>query len=354
MKTATLVWMAAGEVYHREDDNVSRVTHFRDEADKVRLASLFVPPEEGWLPNLGVINVYRPEEAKFLAYVEDALKARLEIRERISKSTEDVRLQVEGVNVTVTPSDRLRVFDQLYMVKGKPVAPKYFGVNGFRRTSADVFILANAARMKLGKSLITELPTYFKAYASDVERYEDCIRENSLKMTGAWALSFADALKSTINILTCGGTQSTLRRLFKDGPGQKLFAIFELDRLYRKLHIIERIISGEFPYGPIMATEIRKNLVNIDDPKDWKIKADPKDVETYLTDPKKGGKKNDPKIAAKDEMTNVKLRHRSIVVRVSFKAVLENNLGSLAPLSHEEFCKEEEALLKKHNITLVE
>ena len=348
--------MAIASIHHREEDNVSRQTHFKDDADRIRLTVKMAQRPEGWIPSLGIPNVYQPSDKAILKKYQDetvkGLGSLLTALEADSNGDATYTLD-DGIKVTVTKEARILAFRKMYMdAKGKFIVPEYFGVNCFRRFN--VLLEANAIRLRRKDALILEIPVLFTKYGSDAERFEACVLENTLKMAGALKPSYQDMLLSTIKLLQCGSNQSTIRRLHGAGLGQKLFALAELNRLYPKTKVAERVANGEIEFGPLGKEEIRK-LMDTANASAWKISAPEKDVESFLLNPK-AAEGNKPKMAKREELEGVATRSPIKLIQFTMDCALKNNLGALAkfgePAVAEKLNAAIDKVLKEYKIEL--
>ena len=292
-------------------DNVSRVGNpFADDSDRKQLAGALM---DGWNPVLGLIGVYKLSKEQ----AAQGVKEREVIHEGLKAATDDFAITYEGKQVNVSASDVLRVWEDTFCnAKGKVKSPDYGQVFGFRRNH--VLPEVNAARRKMGLELISEIPVVIREYASDLDRYEDCIKENTHKNFGTRVLSNADRVHAAQKLFFEGSTQSHMRKVFKDGMGQKLHALCQLDRDYSTLTIIERVVKGDLDFGPLDKEDMRKLTAE---------GAEAKDVDSYLKNPKV--KKNDKKMASKTKIETAAKQFPVALVARTLQAVLDDNLESL-------------------------
>lgn len=307
--------MVALALIHAFDaDNVSRVGNpFADVADRKQLAGALI---DGWKPSLGVIGVYKLSKEQQA----QGVKERTAIRESLKAAEEDFSVTYEQKQITVSASDCLRAWEGIFLTdKGKIIVPQYGQVFGFRRKL--VLPEVNAVRRKLKKPAIDALPVHLKTYENDLERYEDCITENTQKNVGTRALSNVDRVHAAQKLFFEGSTQSNMRKVFKDGMGQKLYALCTLDKNHASLNIVERVVNGDLDFGPLGKEEMRKL---------HEESAEAKEVDVYLKNPKE--KKNEKKMAAKSKISTAAKQFPVELVARTLQAVLDDNLESLNPL----------------------
>jgi len=312
--STNLPMMQLARVHAFSADNVSRVGNpFADANDRKQLAGALI---DGWNPNLGLIGIYKLSKEQSA----QGVKERETIHAGLKAATDDVAVAHEGKQITVSASDCLREWEDLFCnAKGKVKSPEYGQVFGFRR----MLLLpeVNAVRRKLGLTAIAEIPYLLKTYENELERFEDCIVENTHKNYGTRALSNVDRVSAAQKMFFEGCTQSRMRYVFKDGTGQKLYALCQLDRNHNSLKVIERVVKGELDFGPLDKEKMRKLQEE---------GAEAKAVDAYLKNPKE--KKNEQKMAAKSKIVTCAKQFPIKLVAQVLTAVLEDKLESLNPL----------------------
>ena len=295
-------------------DNVSRVGNpFADDKDKKVLAGALI---DGWDEVLGLIGVYKLSKEQGLqgAMEREAVLAEL------TEAVEDFDVTYEGKKVTVSASDILRSWKEMFCnAKGKVKVPTYGQVFGFRRKA--LLPEVNAVRRKLDLDPIEELPCRVRSYACDMDRFADCIKENTHKNFGTRALSNVDRVNAAQKLFFEGSTQSHMRKIFKDGMGQKLHALCALDNAHQSLKVVERIVKGELLFGGLDKEDMRK-LLNEG--------AEAPLVDEYLKNPKK--KKNADKMAAKTKIATAASQFPVKLVARVCKAIIEDKMESLNDL----------------------
>lgn len=133
----------------------------------------------------------------------------------------------------------LNVFEEVHVENGKIRVPEFVGVTGNRRDS--VFLQAMIARRKENLPITVDVPVIIRHYNSPLERLIDQVGENELKSLGFNPTTDVDKLIAAKEAVEMGAIQSDLRKVFKDGTGQKLWGVIRLNALYPELRIIERM-----------------------------------------------------------------------------------------------------------------
>jgi hypothetical protein len=319
-----MLWIALAEIVYIAQHNFSRMTgnFFRDENDQKNLITkLFT----GWDDTLGHLKVRELTKEE----VEIAILLRESEWEVLKKETQDFSITFFGdeAKTTVTPSEKLRIFEQMYTKNGKVIKPKYEGIYGFRRNS--VITLVNTFRFKKALPLIENVPCSVVSYDNPkgLDRIADCIRENEGKLEGAKVIDDKDYARAGYEMFNLGANESKFRQVFKAGSGQKFYKICQLNKKYPDLKIIENIEKGEL-IAKSWDKELMREIVN----DSWV----PEKVLEYLKNP--NGGENPAQMANKTTIKN--LQQNDIdVVGFLMKAVLENDLvaalKTLAPYRDE-------------------
>lgn len=211
---------ASSVVWFREF-NEARLT--RDYGKVEELKNSFIL--HGWkLDDNGIIKV---EEIK-PDLQERAMKERMEQWDALKSAA---KLGSEKLVDLVT-------FEELYTHGGKLKPIEYLGVSANRRS--EVFFPAMVERKKQNLPISMEIPVMVRHYANAAERLDDQIDENELKTAGFLEMSDVDRLLAAQRRVQLGAIQSDLRRVFKDGMGQKLWGLLELNRLWPTIGIVSR------------------------------------------------------------------------------------------------------------------
>lgn len=133
----------------------------------------------------------------------------------------------------------LSTFEQIYVEGGKIRPVEYVGITGNRRDS--VFFAAMAARKRENLEITTEIPVIVREYATPLAELAEQIGENELKSLGFNPTTAVDKLLAAKAAVELGATQSDLRTVFKDGIGQKLWGVIQLNSRFPDMGIIQRM-----------------------------------------------------------------------------------------------------------------
>jgi len=138
----------------------------------------------------------------------------------------------------------LRVFEHYFVNNGKIIAPSFRGVSGNRRKSVFMPAMIERARAKdVGiDGLQTTLKAKFMVFGSERDRIEAQVLENTLKNIGFTAPEEVSHLVAAKRLVELGATQSDLRRTFKDGTGQKIWAFLLLNNKFQELDLYNRAL----------------------------------------------------------------------------------------------------------------
>lgn len=168
--------------------------------------------------------------------------------------------KVEISSAAAVAAFKATYFDE----NGKPVAPKY-GVNsGSRRAFALVY--ANAARVVMGITPITTVPSVVKHYRNDLERIKDNIRLNEDHKTGMRDLTDDDRINVALKLCERGARQADFTTVFgKRGRVQFLWEVATLNKLFPSLKIADRLRDSNDPLRLTMShtsamRDIRKEV----------------------------------------------------------------------------------------------
>jgi hypothetical protein len=313
-----------GSCYFLLSDNMSRkglVKQRTDSADRrltVSLAGGLDRSQGNW--------GYRVATAK----EQKAAKTTLEAKwKQLKNSTGGFEVNVADKKVTVSASDILRVFETIHVVKGKLKKVKYLADWAFRRNARMLY--ANAIRLVLGKELITEIPAVINEWDNEKQRIEQNILENERKTEGMLKPSHADSMAAALLMYREGLNQAAFRRTFKDGTGQKLWYLCQIDQKFPKLNITSDFVNGVegalvTSYSPYSTKKLNGLLEKgITDSK----------VKEYLSNPKEGG--NEPKMAQKSDIKGL-AQHGVNIIRETAEAIISNDVGKVR--SYNDFCEE--------------
>lgn len=321
-----VTWIPVAKlISFHQDENVSRAGDlFKNEQDQAELALSLA--RDGYELRIGnPLTVYTLDESRQGAAVsqvtEELAAAKLARNER--------KAQDGDTPYTVSPHDYMSALVSTKTVKGKVVQPTTGVVDGHRRLESVVY--ANALRDKMGLEPIREIPCLVQEYASDLERFTDCIRGNTTKNLGTRTLSLADELMGSSRQYAEGAKEADIMRALggprKRGAAQKHHAVCRLDRRAKHLGLLDGIVTGAIPFGPIMAAATRDLAKEIEgglDPQTLEVE----DVVTRIS--KKGAGTNDPKMASKDAINSASQSPVDIIDETLRVGVIGNDLGRLA------------------------
>jgi len=289
----------------------------------------------GWEPVLGIvpvedINVIGTKDGK--DYVASCLEERNQRWQQLKESK--------------TPDDAiaLRVFEEMYVKSGKLIIPPYIANACYQRGS--VFFPAMVLRRKLaGKdpedttndgSIRDLIPITLREYGTDAERLSDQLLENVGKNRSAEPLSNKDKLWYAKRLFELGHNEVYLRRLFSDSVGQKCFSLCRLNKTFPDLKIYDRLRKPETDEDAIRYEKVDVNVLF-----KWnkRLKGNPgevplqeAEVAQYLNDLRSGAKKgNAPKIMKRDNIKGLSENNGIEVVKMTARAIMENNTDYIAP-----------------------
>jgi hypothetical protein len=276
----------------------------------IRLATLIAG---GWNPQHGFIGVTpitgkAAEKDKKLAAAQ-----RKKLVAEIMGYKEGFQTRVGDQTVTVTMAHLEKALAETLPLDAEVT---HDVVWGFRRFYSLIF--ANAIRLAMGEEPMTTLDFVVKVYTNEADRRIDNVLENTGKNDGVRRLSKADIIKAGRDLFEQGVKESMLRKVFKDGTGQKLYATCSLDQSHPELKLVDRLITGQLAWDPLDKEELRK-LVSSG--------AASGDVSSYFENPK-GTNSNQTKMAKRKDIDGLK-NHGVEIVRFVAKAILADDLGAL-------------------------
>jgi hypothetical protein len=268
----------------------------------------------------------------------------------------DTTFIVDGKNVVLTPSEILRAFEDTFVRKGKLVEPEYEAIFGFQRGNA--LLGALALRLKLGIKGEFMLPCILKDFASEYERVQMCVMENTGKVAGArlidthWpslvraSVSLRDACKAGGNVfkeIDCIRVISGGAEKVKRGTGQKAFYIACLDARFPDLKLAELIQSMEASTEDCLRgndlgkgldrNELQKLEIGsrIPLPEKAEVKSE-EDVSSYFADPKSEDQKGPVMVKRANAYGHANTTN-ILVVKFIIQALYSGNLTELNRLS---------------------
>jgi hypothetical protein len=234
----------------------------------------------------------------------------------------------------------------LYLTeKGNDRKITHLAVSGFRRSYA--VTLANAILIRLQRPIIDTISVIESQYGSMAEMQEACLWENLSQAQGVVGLTLVDKLSAARRMFQEGALEVALRRIFKDGMGQKLYGLCWCDSRYGT-NLVDQCVADPKLFGPLSAAKLREFRklyqdaesveMSIDEPESDEEKAalakahedmKPDNLMEYFKDPKKGQKKND-RMATKDVIEGITQNPVMIIQEVA-KRILNDTTTGLKP-----------------------
>lgn len=320
MDTAKVQMMPLSNIFTLHDDeNVSRSgSLFRDNNDLATLASQFCTDAGYNLSIGGPIIVFKAEKA-------ERDQGLLELTQRLNalkSDRSDLNVKVLGASYKVSPNDHLVSFQNVYMKADKVQIGNHIVNVGNRRITAMITI--NAVREKAGLPPILEVPVVVKTYESKADQYADCVQSNTRMTAGARKLSNADLMHAARRMFHEQCNEKRFRETFKDGTGQKLFAICRLDHEIPQIGLVDGIITDAIKFGAISKENARKFLKRINDgetdPESLTVESVVKDIS--------GAGGNKTKIASRSDIEAAS-QTPIVPFQLVIKAILANDMGRL-------------------------
>jgi hypothetical protein len=137
----------------------------------------------------------------------------------------------------------LEVFERVYCQDGKLEKIEYIGTSGNRRASVYFVSMLARANMNPPQPVTDMIPCIVRHYENARQRLETQIEENDRKTTGFLEMSNTARLKAAKWLVGRGATQSDLRKTFRDGNGQKLWGVLQLNAMWPEVKIYERMLK---------------------------------------------------------------------------------------------------------------
>lgn len=260
-------------------------------------------------------------------------------------------MEYEGLKnlAKLDPATKLievETFELLYCDANKKIiTPQYLAITANRR-STQVF-KAKVERRRQKLPIGVELPVIVMKFANTLERIRAQVTENEQKMTGYKEMGELDRVLAAQIIFQQGGTEADVTREFKRGTAQKLWGIVRLDARWPNVEIINRMkLEPTNPryIGNGLDKEVLRNLVirsNSDElaafndkqvkfGKEKALPADESIVETYVSNPKAGGRQSTPTLK-RETKENLAANSPNVLVKKVFEADLANNTEILEP-----------------------
>jgi len=294
---------------------------FKDTKEMCTLAAELMP---GFKSELGVILGYTLDNAG----KQDAIQTLEEERTYWQRITDVLSVfdKESNIVVRVPPTMIVTAFEKLYYdSKGNLKVPAYGAITGNRRHQA--WVLAQAARLSCGKTLLADWPVVVQDFESALERGLACIAGNVGIDNGRLKLGPADIVQSANRIYMLGGKEADLAKAgFNRGMRQKLWVICDLNRKFPELNLVDRIVSGKIDFGPLDKEVMR--ILSQGQAKNNIEPAGLDEVSSYFDNPREK-KKNDLKILSKTQMDNLIARYPVDIVRETLFAVRANKSQNL-------------------------
>jgi hypothetical protein len=228
------MFMKIHEFFPLLGTNTSRQVNFDNDEDLLSVVRNLV---NGWRAseNAGVAKAdpgaLKAGVEAYIKGLEDSagrlFKVKINVKVCTKKATETAPAEFEyqDRNVEFTGADVLVEARLRFMPKGTIRVPTKRAVFAHRRTSAIDYVNAILARLQLPK--IEEIPVVDLSGLSEAELHERNVREN-LDRTAAKAMGPVDNYRAASLLYSEGANQSTIRHIFGDGNGQKLFKLLTI------------------------------------------------------------------------------------------------------------------------------
>lgn len=247
--------------------------------------------------------------------------------ESLGNRTFSYSISVSGETTTDVKKKQMLVsgFEVANYLKASRKANKkkaeYQIVSGHRRYL--VWSIVCCLQAKYDLPLSEKLPFDIREYASDEERKIDILAENVRKSIGSKAISEADKIQSAYDLRNNGAKEIVIRRLYKDGYGQKLTALSDLllslnaEGCITCEDFCSRVMAKTYKFSAFKMNELR-GLIG----KSWD------EVEQYFINPNPDSK-NKSKIMDKAGI-EVLQKCNIRFFNVAIKGILDNNPACLA------------------------
>lgn len=258
--------------------------------------------------------------------------------------------QWDALKASTSPEDtiKLEVFKSLYTANDKLIRPEYVANACFQRGA--VYFASQVERFKQAQvdeeilpKVITDIPIVIRTYKDQAERRAEQVWENESRDSTSESLSDQDRLTSAKELYDLCYNEAKFRKTFKDGMGQKLFAIMRLDSMYPAVKILPRLQLPEgtpsptpeglarIPFGPLNPQEMGR-LIRRTNPE--LVKANETivteiDIIEYFGGVR--GKKNAAKIMSKDDIKTISVQSPVAIVKDVAKSILNNDKDALKP-----------------------
>lgn len=258
-----------------------------------------------------------------------ALQQRQTELDELEKLATDYSMKFVGDEnkTTLTPSERLRVFKDMYVGKnGKLIQPTFEPIYAFRRLSS--INLVNAFLFKKSLPLITEVTGRFRVYPDTVEgkldRVNDCVDENVKKNEGAKQIDWKDRMRIGFDLKILGANQARIRRVLGDGNGQKVDVLLEVNHKFPELKVLENIQNDTLNVTSCKPGDIRDMLTG---------NKSGEEILSYIKDPTGNGSPIKP--LSKKEMEPFTDNYPCDLVAFVVSGIVNRDLSSkMAAIAH--------------------
>lgn len=310
MNTPTLKMLYIADIHYTNSDNASREGEnlYTDEADKRVLVTSM---SQGYRITEGALIVRALDKEEIVS----AISEREAFWNTLKDSSEPFEFSVQGAKKTLSPDSILRAWEAIFVKNGKVKAPKYKGITGYRRNG--ILHLVNAYRHMEKLEAVDTIPCETRVFLDKLEEISANIQENERKAEGTLKTGYVAKLSAARIMYRNRGTQAGMREAFKDGVGQKLFAICDLDGNNTDIGIIDGLLASPDKIVACNAAKMRE----------LQRTGTPETVEAYFTDPA-AGRTNTPKMASKKAIA-LCLQNADTIVKMTVAAILTNDLEAL-------------------------
>lgn len=259
------------------------------------------------------------------------------------KLEKPLKINLPGIEKVQTfhlsSADLLAGFNATFYRKGKMAHADKSGVSGHRRNHA--VVIANAILIQLGLEPITKIAVIVSEYKTLLDLQSACFWENDSQQVGVVALTGADKLRTAKAMYDANASESFMRKKFKDGMGQKLFGICNVDAKYGTT-LVEECINDWSKAGCLTAKKCRELRDTYDEAErkldddestaaEIKVAKENQNPETVMAFFKNPPGANAAKIAGKDEIKRLMDQASCKLIKTVAKAIVNNTIASLKP-----------------------
>jgi hypothetical protein len=235
--------------------------------------------------------------------------------------------------------DLLYVYNKAWRdADGKIIEPKFFGNMCFRRASVYVQAMVNRLKIDQGMKFGPEeiplmIPVNVKVYQTEADRIDDQFIENERNSVGKKEVSFPAKVMASKILFEAGRNEAHFRkRIFKDGVGQKVFAILKLNAVCPDFKLLDRIqldpTDPQYIPGQSLPPGELRNLYTNKESKSGRIPS--VDEVQLKIDEILGNKGNKPKMAERGVIEGLRDQNPNLVVRRVCEHLLNNQPDKIA------------------------